>query len=74
MTTFKKTTPRIDVKFIDSDTEEILFEINNRNWMNLGELFTNNTANSIIDNELGGNHTHKNIMIMAIGEYTKVND
>jgi hypothetical protein len=74
MSTFKKTNPRIDVKFIDADTEEILFEVNNRNWMNLGELFTNNTANSIITNELGENHSHKNIMIMAIGEYTKVDD
>ena len=49
MNKYVKENPRISVKFVDSDSEETLFEVNGRNWTNIGELFTDHIVNSIID-------------------------
>lgn len=73
MAKYSKENPRILVKFIDSDTEEELFEIKNRNWMNVGELFTNNIANKLIQSEMGNiDYEPDNIMVIAVGYFKKV--
>lgn len=54
MIMYKKENPRIIVQFIDSDTKNVLFEIKDRNWMNVGELFTDNIASSIMRTEFSG--------------------
>lgn len=64
---------RITVKFIDSDDGTELFEIKDRNWSNVGELFTKGVVNSIMDNELknkGISELPKNLMILAVAEYS----
>jgi hypothetical protein len=67
---YVKKTPRIDVKFIDSATEEVLFEIKDRSWMNIGEIFSDGIVTSIIENEYKNKKfIPKNILIMAVGEY-----
>lgn len=66
---------RITVKFIDSDDSDNgieLFEIKDRNWSNVGELFTKGVINNIMDNELknkGISELPKNLMILAVSEY-----
>lgn len=63
---------RITVKFIDSDDSTELFEIKDRNWSNVGELFTKGVINNIMDNELknkGISELPKNLMILAVSEY-----
>lgn len=73
MAKYSKENPRIAVKFIDSDTEEELFEIKDRNWMNVGELFTNNIANSLISGELNKfDYEPDEIMVIAVGYFKKV--
>ena len=37
---YSKATPRLTVKFIDSDTDKILFEVKDRTWMTVSELLT----------------------------------
>lgn len=63
---------RITVKFIDSDDSTELFEIKDRNWSNVGELFTKGVINNIMDNELknkGISELPKKLMILAVSEY-----
>lgn len=62
---YLKETNRINVQFIDYDTEEVLFEIQNRNWMNIGELFTDNLINDIAQRELKGKKLPKKILVLA---------
>lgn len=64
---------RISVKFIDSDDSTELFEIKDRNWSTIGELFTKGVVNNIMDNELknrGISELPSNLMILAVAEYT----
>lgn len=70
---YSKETPRINVKFIDADTNKELFEIKDRSWLNIGEIFSDSVTNSIIMNELKGKKLPKNIMVLAVGEY-KLNE
>ena len=50
-----------------------LFEIKDRSWLNVGEIFSDNITNSIIMNELKTKKLPKNIMVLAIGEF-KLNE
>jgi hypothetical protein len=68
---YAKDTPRITVKFINADTEEVIFEITDRSCMTVGELFINGIATSLMQQEFKNKKKPmpKNIMILAVGEY-----
>lgn len=71
MAKYIKENPRIKIQFVDGDTEEVLFEINDRNWLNVGEIFPSSTVNSIVQRELKNwKNLPENIMVIAVGEYT----
>ena len=72
MAKYVKDKPRIDVQFIDSVSDEVLIEIKNRNWMNVGELFVDNCADSIMKSEKIP--LPKKLMVIAVAEYTLVDD
>ena len=71
MKKYKKETPRLSVQYVNADTEEVLFEINNRTWMNVGELLTDAYVNKIVEKELTGSgiNAPKNLMVLIVGEY-----
>lgn len=68
---YTKETPRIVVKFIDANTEQVLFEIKDRNWMNIGEVFTNHIASELVEQDLKTKKIKppKKLLILAVGEY-----
>lgn len=73
MAKYTKENPRITVKFIDNDKEAVLFEIKDRNWMNIGELFTDHIANSLIDAEMKNKKIQPDeIMVIAVGIFKKI--
>lgn len=66
---FKKETSRIPIQFVDSESEEILFEINNRNVNNMGEVFSDGIASSIISSQFRGDEDNvpdKIIILVAV--------
>jgi len=67
-----KSTPRLTVKFVDSNTNKILFEIKNRTWMNVGEVLTDGAVDSIMKNELKNKRMPENLMVLVVGEYQLV--
>lgn len=71
MKKYKKETPRLTIQYVNSDTEEILFEINDRTWMNVGELLTNEYVDRVVKSELDQKNVSypQNIMVLVIGEY-----
>lgn len=69
-----KETPRIVVKFIDNETDETLFEIKDRNIMNVGEIFSSYVANSIIQNELKNTKLPRSVLVIAVGEFILTED
>jgi hypothetical protein len=70
---YTKNSPRINVKFIDADTEEQIFEIKNRNWTDIGQLFTDYIATELIESDCKTKNKPlpKNVMVIAVGEYTR---
>jgi hypothetical protein len=66
---YTKQSPRLTVKFIDSDTDKILFEVNDRTWMNVGELLTDAAIDSIMKNEWKNKKFPENIMVLVVGEF-----
>lgn len=67
---YVKETPRILIKFIDAKTENQLFEINDRSWMNMGEVFTDHIATSLIEQELKTKKKNfpEKILVLAVVE------
>jgi hypothetical protein len=69
---YVKETPRISVKFINAETEQELFEIKDRSWMNVGEIFTDHIATSLVEQEFKNRKTKppKKLLVLAVGEFT----
>lgn len=65
---YAKTTPRLVVKFVDTDTNEVLFEIKDRTWMNVGEIMNDGAVSSIMSTEFRG-EPPENLMVLAVGEF-----
>ena len=66
---YKKATSRLAVKFVDSDTEEVLFEVNDRSWMNVGDILTDGAITSIMANEYKNKPLPDNLMVLVVGEF-----
>lgn len=65
---YSKANPRLVVKFVDSDTDEILFELKDRTWMNVGEVLTDSAISSIMTTEFKATPP-ENLMVLVVGEY-----
>ena len=69
---YTKKNSRVDVKFIDADTEKTLFEIKDRTWLTVGEIFSNGVATALIEQEFKNKKCPKNVMVIAVGEFELV--
>jgi hypothetical protein len=67
---YAKQTPRLTVKFVDGNTDKILFEVNDRTWMNVGEILNDGAISSIMKNEWKNKSLPKNLMVLVVGEYS----
>jgi len=66
---YKKATPRLTAKFIDSDTNNILFEVKDRTWMNVGEILNDGAIDSIMKTEWKNKELPENLMVLVVGEF-----
>lgn len=72
MSKYISETPRLTVKFINSDTEELLFETNDRTWLNIGEALTDYFDDIIMQTEMKNKKMPKKIMILVVKELSLV--
>jgi hypothetical protein len=70
MPKYVKETARIPLKFINGDTEDVIFEIKDRNHINIGEMFTAFAVSSVITHEYKGKRLPKKLLLIAVSEYT----
>ena len=68
---YTKNTPRLTVKFINSDTDETLIEIHDRTWMNVGDVLTDYYVSELVKNELKDN-APQNLLVLVVAEYTNI--
>jgi hypothetical protein len=66
---YEKATPRLTVKFIDSDTDTILFEVKDKTWMTVGELLNDGAISSIMTTEWKNKKVPTNLMILVVGVF-----
>ena len=66
----KKETPRLSVKYIDSDTNEELFSIGNRNWQNACDLLSSNSVSKVMEEHCKG-EPPDNLLVIVVGEFIK---
>ena len=67
---YEKKNPRLSVKYVDADTEDVLLEINDRTWMNVGEVLTDYYVTELINSELKDD-APDNLLVLVVGEYKK---
>ena len=68
MARYTKENSRIEVQFIDGDTDEVLFTVN-RNILNVGELFSIGVMDNLLKNHFRDKTLPENVMIIAVAEY-----
>ena len=63
---------RIVIKVIDADTNELLFEIRDRNWMNVAEFFTEHYISELMRQKYGDDYDeyYPNITTFVVGNYS----
>ena len=69
MKRYAKESPRLSVKFFDGDTKEQLFEIKDRNWMNIGEMFADHHVDLLIKQTIKEENLPSNVIVVASGDY-----
>ena len=67
---YKKLTPRLSVKFIDSKTNELLFEIDDKTWMSIGEMFADGYVDELIKQTIKKENLPEDILVLAIGNFS----
>jgi len=68
---YAKETPRLTVKYIDADTEEVLFEVPNRTWNNVGELMADHYVTELMRLNVKGT-VPDNLLVIVVGEYSLI--
>jgi len=72
---YVKENPRITVKVYNSDTEELLITITDRNWMNLGEIFPQHNVTALVSEEFRKRKKSmpNKVLVMVAEEYVLEN-
>lgn len=72
MKKFIKDTPRLSVKFLDgNDTSKTLFEINNRDHMDVGEMFSDTYVTLLINQTISEQNLPDNVIVVVSAIFNK---
>lgn len=66
---YLKTSHRLNVKYINGNTNELLFEVKNRSWMDVGEFFTDEYVNQIIKQTLNTELLPEDVVILVAANF-----
>ena len=66
---YQKDSPRIPIQIIDADTEEVIYEINDRTWMTVGECLTDYFVENLFKNELKDKKRPVNLMVLPVANF-----
>lgn len=63
---------RLTVKYIDTETNEVLFSLNNRDHINIGELFSETYSTLLINQELPEGKIPKSFKVLVVQEFNQI--
>ena len=69
---YSKNSPRLTVQYVDADTDDILFEVPNRNWINIVELLTDHYVDEMVKTNAKrkGFDPPEKLLVIVAGEFT----
>ena len=72
MNKYQKTHPRLSVKFLDgNDTSKVLFEVNDRDHMNVGEMFSDTYVTALVNQSIKQQNLPDNVLVLVTSEFHK---
>lgn len=73
MANYIKNVPRLTVKFLDgNNTNKLLFEVNNRDHMDVGEMFSDTYVTSLIKQSIQEQNLPDNVLVLVSSNFRKV--
>ena len=66
---YLKQNHRLTVKIINGITNELITEVKNRSWMDVGDFFSDSYVDQILKNTLPEEHLPEKILVLVVGEY-----
>lgn len=73
MVRYKKVVPRLTVKFIDGDdTSKVLFEVNDRDHMNVGEMYSDTYLTALVNQTIQEQNLPDNVLVLVTGEFQRI--
>lgn len=73
MNKYIKAQPRLSVKFLDgTDTSKVLFEVNDRDHMNVGEMFSDTYVTALVNQSIQEQNLPDNVLVLVTTEFHKV--
>lgn len=62
--------PRLTIQFLD-EKNQLLFEVKNRTWMDVGEVYTEKYMNNIIETTLPNSVRPEVVRLLLLADYYK---
>ena len=62
----------INLKYIDTDTNEVLFEFNDKSWMDAGQFMSDVYVTQLMNAHFDGGDLPENVYVLATAELQKV--
>lgn len=72
MRRFIKDKPRLTVKFLDGHTKDLLFEVNNRDHMDVGEMFSDTYVTSLVNQTIDEQNLPHSVLVVVSAIFDKV--
>lgn len=70
---YKKAVPRLNVKFLDGDdTSKVLFEVNDRDHMNVGEMFSDAYVTALVNQSIQEQNLPDNVLVLVTSEFHRI--
>jgi len=66
---YMKELPRLTVKFLDGETKKLLFEVKNRDWMDVGDILTDKSVSELVLKTIKEEDLPDSVVAMVTGEY-----
>lgn len=71
MIKYRKKNPRLTIQFVNADNDDILFQVPNRNWTNVGDFLTDYYVDEMIKRNCKrlGIDTPPNVLVIVAAEF-----
>lgn len=69
---YLKESPRLTIQYVDADTDDIIFEVPNKNWTNVGDFLTDHFVDEVVKDfaKRKGFELPTNLLVIVAAQFT----